>query len=237
MKTLIQDTLWKFTENINSQTNKSDNKYYYDNNEAIRIELSSKIAKQYAGWILIEKEIRNITSWLNTYNDIVKEIFGDNIPKYSHIVPDNKREKSSLLKAIMVAIITSYGKLFTSAEVRKVKLDKSQFKNDKDKLDLHESLMELRNKFAAHGGGHEYEFVNVVLLLDSNKDNGTMPIITRELSQPNSLSYNDIPLLVELLNELKEKADQKIVKLSQKLYKDIYSIDNDFWYYHANSKT
>ncbi len=30
--------------------------------------------------------------------------------------------------------------------------------DDNKKLELHDSLLDLRNKFTAHGGGHDYEY-------------------------------------------------------------------------------
>ncbi len=75
MKTLIKNTGWKVEEILNPFTNKLENLYYYQNYKALRIKLDSKIASNYAGWVLLEKDIRNIRTWLDIFKDTATEIF------------------------------------------------------------------------------------------------------------------------------------------------------------------
>lgn len=237
MRVFIENTEWKVEDKLNVETNKVENEYYYKTEKAIRLKLESRIAQQYSGWILIEKDIRNIMSWLKLFIDVVKEINNGEIPEASQMRSGAFPEKNDLAKGLLIAIVTVYGKLFSQAEGRKVKLEKNIYADSEAKLNIHESILELRNKYAAHGGAHEYEYVNIAVLLDSNRERNTLPAITKELSQPESFNYRDIPLFNEMLVTLKEYANNKIVIIGDKVMDGILSKDLDFWYYMAELET
>ena len=98
-------------------------------------------------------------------------------------------------------------------------------------------MIELRNRFATHGGAHDYEYVDLYLLLDPKKERYTPPIITKELSQPNSLPYNNIDLFYEILEHLMDIIGNKIEKIDRSVMKGIISKGPDFWYDYADWET
>ena len=163
------------------------NKYYYKNLPALKIPLQGKFATRIGGYTLIHHDLRMILCWLQILIDEYKKVGLDKAKQsIVHITPENLRDKFDVIKAFMVVSISFYGKLFTQAEGRKVKLEENIFQQNQELLRMHNEIMMFRHNFSAHSGKEKVEYVEVSLLLDSKKEKNTRPFLVRTMDQPNA---------------------------------------------------
>ncbi len=114
---------WSVKEVIEPKTGKVHRLYSYKGKPAKRIALDTPMAKQMAGYVLIEKDLRSAAIWLAE----IDRIRGDDAkldPKGSRRATD--RERYNLVKGLFVAALTFYGKAFAQCEGRRVKLERRQ---------------------------------------------------------------------------------------------------------------
>ncbi|MFO2857354.1 hypothetical protein SCN05_02330 [Legionella pneumophila serogroup 1] len=81
---------------------------------------------------------------------------------------DNPGE-SHLLKGLMKAIVVTYGKCFAQADGRKIMLNTKHLKSPQ-RMELHHSLISMRNQYVAHGGVSPHEKVQITLLCPPSKE-------------------------------------------------------------------
>ncbi|MCP4230912.1 MAG: hypothetical protein GY771_12315, partial [bacterium] len=153
------------------------NQYFFKRNRAPRVELKSKLAQQLAGYTLIEKDLRNVITWLNEIDKL--HPYDEYVEKGAQISFD--RETYNIVKGLYVASLTFYGKCFTSCDGRKLKLKRS-FLGEQYRS-AHDEVMHMRHNFAAHSGADSFEEVKIALVLHLKKRSNEIPEIYRELSQ------------------------------------------------------
>ena len=111
--------------------------------------IKSNFAKNYMGYLLIMEDLKSVLEALDKLGTEISE----NIT----------RESLSFYVVIM------YAKAFSKADVRKVKLEKNQLKNLPTKLmNLHGTLIDIRNKHVAHAGSELFSVTNLVTQFDDN---------------------------------------------------------------------
>ena len=212
---------WEVDERVNKDGS-IGNKYYYDGTPAIKIPLQGSIATRMAGYTLIHHDLRMILLWLQTVIDEHKKLGLDKTKQsIVHITPENLRSKFDVIKAFMVASISFYGKLFTQAEGRKVKLEKNIFQKNQELLKMHDEIMLYRHNFSAHSGKEKVEYVEVSLILDSKKERNTRPFLVRTMDQPNAFKNKFLDDYVNVCNYLLEKVNDKINLLNKKYYESL----------------
>jgi hypothetical protein len=173
---------------------------FYKGKLSPRIPLSSKLSAQWAGYVLIDKDLRSVTTWLEKIDEYMKEQKED--------VLSTDRVVKDMVKGLWIASLTFYGKCFTEADGRKIKLNLSQL--NKEYHEDHNEYINLRNNFAAHAGSG-YEKVNIVLVLPPIKKVPRPPLIVPELYQP-FYSTGDF---LNLVKHVQEKVLIKIKKLEK----------------------
>lgn len=214
---------WKFREFVNSNGTRV-NTYYYKNTKCHRITLNSKLAQQLSGYSLIEKDLRNIQSWLD---EIKPNLYTSKISK-PQISKD--RKKFNLVKGLFVSAVTFYGKCFTQCDGRKVKLRRGDVKDIVLK-EHHDDIINFRNNFAAHSGEEKIEQAVVSLVLDSKKSRKTPPKLVREITQPDTIGITDIENFHELLSYLQKIVLEKIQIIQEKIYKEeVLGKGAEYWY-------
>jgi len=122
--------------------------------------------------------------------------------------------------ALWQSIIITYGKCFTESKAGMSKLEKSILeKHDKKFRDIHDQVIELRNKYIAHRDNtvneHTMVFIKVSktgYILDGDTED---IIISRKLA---SWRVKDIKLLLELFELLIEETSDKIQKHGDKAH-------------------
>lgn len=170
---------WTSKEVIEKETGNVYRLYSYNGKPCKRIVLDSPMAKQLAGYVLIEKDLRSAGVWLSE----IENIRGDDA------LLDNKgswrsedRERYNLVKGLFVAALTFYGKCFSQCEGRRVKLERRQISEEFHKA--HDDAILLRNNFAAHSGAKLIERAEVALVLPPKNKRDQLPQIYREMTQP-----------------------------------------------------
>jgi hypothetical protein len=224
LKSLFQDDPnWKFREHV-SPNGERTNTYYYKNRKCHRFTLNSKLTNQLAGYSLIEKDLRNIKSWLSEILPYLKT------HKISRPQISPNREQFNLVKGLFVSAVTFYGKCFTQCDGRKTKLHKTDIKDDKLK-EQHDEIMNFRHNFTAHSGEEKFEHAVISLVLDTKKSRNTLPQIVREVTQPDTIGVSDIDDFFELLEYLQNFVLEKMNKIQHKIYEEeVLAKGPEYWY-------
>lgn len=221
LKKCVPSLDWEVDEIVNKDGS-IGNKYFYKGLPAIKILLQGSFATRIAGYTLIHHDLRMILCWLQIVIDEHKKIGLDKTKQsIVHITPENLRDKFDIIKAFMVAAISFYGKLFTQAEGRKVKLEGNIFEQNQELLKMHNEIMMYRHNFSAHSGNEKVEYVEVSLVLDSNKERNTRPFLVRTMDQPNAFKNKFLNDFVKNCNYLLEKVNVKITLLNKKYYENL----------------
>ncbi len=216
---------WKVREIIVPDTGARYTQYFYKRRRALRIELTDKVSAQLAAYTLIEKDLRNVLSWLNEIETLHTEREG----KRGTIMSQN-REIYDVIKGLYVASLSFYGKCFTSCVGRRVKLEKSNL--DEEYKDIHDAVMHMRHNYAAHSGADNFEEVKIALVLPSNKNHLERLKIYRELMQPDLVEVRKNGLtFVDLAKHVQNKVLDKIDSLQNRiLEKEVLPKGPQYWY-------
>lgn len=210
---------WRVEETVSPHTGKVRRIYFFRGRKAYRLVWDSHIARQLAGWSLIEKDLRNISEWNRILIDLVQEV-GDkkmNLNKTRGKI--GTPVQAATMKALTVSIIAFYGKLFTEAKGRRVVLQRMSVPEDFRKL--HDTLIGMRHSYVAHAGEEGHEEAAIAIALDSNESRWTPHRIFTEIQQANNLIPDDLQKFSELADCLREDAKLKIKLLASKIDKEI----------------
>lgn len=204
------------------------NKYYYKRKAAHRIVLDTPKADVLAGYILIEKDLRNCKSWLTSIISILSKD-DRHVNATRNIVNLENREVFNTVKGLFVAALTIYGKCFTSCEGRRVKLEKVNLNEGFHKT--HDEAMAFRHNFAAHSGAKKMENAKIIVLLNPKKNQRSLPRMSTELLQPDSWSIKDMEKFVELTEHAREFCKNKHTTLNKKIFEeDVLKKGASYWY-------
>lgn len=197
-----------------------ENKYYFLDARAPLVRMNKdKLTRQYAGYTLIEKDLRSTLVWL-------KEIQASDIEPLERY--KNPR-KMDLIKAYFVAAITFYGKCFTLSEGRRLKFDRTDVPEEHRKL--HDLAMKTRHNLTAHSG-EGFENARVSLVLHPTMESNMKPELYTELLQPDY--FEPIGSMISLVEAMQKIALQKRDKVGDKIMEDVvWPKGKLFWYTHA----
>lgn len=155
----IGSTTWSTHENgwhQKTYINKSGQPvytYYYQNKTSkpgVAIEIDTKLSRHYCAYILIEKDLQDILGFI----DILLELI------------TSKEDKNDLLiKGLSRVIAVTYGKCFTQADGRKIKLNAEII--PKEHKNIHDELMNMRHNYVAHAGISQHEVCRGIYVLPS----------------------------------------------------------------------
>lgn len=218
----IPNDYWEKSEIIHRSSGIVESQYYYKGVPAIHVPLEGGIATQIAGYSLIKYDLQMILSWLKM---VVREyeIKGINKSKQTIVneTPEESKELFEFIKGMMAASFSFYGKLFTQAEGRKIKLERRIFNGDKKLTDFHDELILLRNNFSAHSGKERVEYVDVFLELDGIKDRNTRPLLCSSVNQPNAWNNKFLEDFINICDYLITKVDEKTNSISSNYFKSL----------------
>jgi hypothetical protein len=215
---LSKETEWSIIEGVSDGQGGLKNHYRWKGNDAIRHTLSSRRAKHLAGYRLIERDVRNIRSWIDSILQLILEIGPEAEPSPSSRQRKGDPKKNDLIKGVFVACIAIYGKMFTGAKGRLVSLNESLLKSDAH-IKWHNELMELRHSFVAHSGVEKTETCEIVCALCPHEGRVHHKFFS-ELTQPNHLrsaDYREIDDLLEFIHQhVKKKCDDLWQEIQEK---------------------
>lgn len=128
---------WIVEERIFAKEVKSTRSYYFRNQLAVRHELKTVGARRLAGLTLIEKDLRTLTAWVEALNAMAAALMPSRLPEKAAVLfmPDD--ERMLVARGLYVAVLATYGKLFTEAQGRGSKLDGTDCGSDPEQLRLH----------------------------------------------------------------------------------------------------
>ncbi|MES2684176.1 MAG: hypothetical protein V4650_11715 [Pseudomonadota bacterium] len=202
--------------------------YFYKGQSAHRIALESKASKQLAGYALIEKDLRNISSWIKEIDRIYPI---SERPTGNTKSPD--RERFNLIKGLYIACVTSYAKCFTQCDGRNAQLKKNQI--DLKFREAHEDVMSQRNNYTAHSGAKKYEYARIALVLPARKAQHKKVKIFTELSQPDMWLWHEeeisFPTLIAHAHAITQEKIEKTI--NHIIEKEINPKSKDYWYRRA----
>ncbi|HGH0372884.1 TPA: hypothetical protein ACQ340_000855 [Yersinia enterocolitica] len=172
------------------------NHYYYLGRRAPVVKVGEeKILKQYAGYTLIEKDLRSILVWLEEIEKINPGPFA----RYEN------PQQMDLVKGYFVAALTFYGKCFSESKGRGIKYDRSNIPEKYRKT--HDIIITMRNNFTAHSGVG-FENVKISLVLHPDINSNMEPKLYTELRQPDFIGdlIEEMVLIVKTLqNDTRKK--------------------------------
>ncbi|WP_454807464.1 hypothetical protein [Paraburkholderia fungorum] len=149
---------WKKQELLDKKTGNVERIYTYKQVRCKRVLHNSPLAFQLAGYTLIEKDLRSVSTWLG---EIAKRHVDGPTYEFDHHNRSTNRENYDIIKGLFVAALTFYGKCFSQCEGRRVKLNRSQIGDSF--RDMHDTCISYRNNFAAHSGAALFETVQVAI--------------------------------------------------------------------------
>jgi len=207
---------WEAREVLDPTTGRVERFYTYKRRPCIRIPLDSPLARQLAGYALIEKDLRSVLLWIE---EIKSRHTDAPQRKHERFGRSADRETYTLIKGLFVAALTFYGKCFAQCEGRRVKLERSQL--DKRYQATHDEAIEYRHNFAAHSGAAKLEHVEVALVFPQRARATVLPRIYQELSQPDLLwSRTEEGSFAELAEHVRSIADRRIDELTSKILRE-----------------
>lgn len=203
--------------------------YTHDGKPTRRFELSGRVVDQLRGYLLIEKDLRNVAEWLKQLGiapagDDAGD--GQGSKRIWQLNPD--RTEGLRGKGLFVAALTFYAKGFTKCEGRPVKMEKQQL--DKRFHALHEECMRYRHNFAAHSGADRIEDARIALVIPKKAKRPVVPMFYVELGQPEvAPPYVDGLSMADLCSHAHIVVKRKADLLWEKVKEEVASKGWDYW--------
>jgi hypothetical protein len=113
---------WNVEEVLDPKTGEPHNKHFYKGQRAQRIPITSQRAKSLAAYALVERDLRMVREWIIRLDELNKPEITD--LKDGWNITAKSDPENNLAQALFVAAVTFYGKCFSEAEGRRLKLEK-----------------------------------------------------------------------------------------------------------------
>lgn len=207
---------WTIEEKINPKTGEPIRNYYFKDRLAVRVKRTKvKACKQAAGFYLIEKDVRTLKKWIALLHKELESFGAEPDEEFSgDFMPDEERFYVS--RALFVAIVTTYAKIFTEARGRGVQLDRKGWIPEEHR-ETHDWFMHVRHTFVAHSGVGSDEMCEVVVAIDQSPKNRTPPRHFMEMRQPASVNRPLLDDLTALLDDLQERLLDRLDRTKEHL--------------------
>lgn len=201
---------WSIQEDATPGDGFPTRRYFFKGKEASRHELDSKVAQQLAGLTLIEKDIRNVHHWLEALRSALIEM-GAKEGDGASIMPRSEAIQPAIYqaRALYLAIITTYGKLFTTAKGRRSTLGRSDVAQEHRAT--HDDIIHARNNFAAHSGKSALEVSRVAVAVAPGAAGPEVAMFT-ELQQATFPGLSDVDAMDKLLSQLAERVHERLTR-------------------------
>ena len=218
---------WEWELVVDQDRFSAHNDYYYKGTLCHRVTLQSPMANHCTGYRLIRKDLQYCRTWFSKIADIQTQDPAFNIdPK--NVVYSQSAEQDYMKRALFVAGLTTYGKCFTEAKGRRIKLERPNI--DSRFHQVHDDTLSHRHNYAAHSGEDTLEQSTMFLVLDAIENRQTFPLLRYELLQPSAYHKDNIYEVIELVDHLIEYVNKKIEVLEQKIKQEIFDKGIEYWY-------
>ncbi|WP_447578325.1 hypothetical protein [Achromobacter kerstersii] len=218
---------------IEANTGKVHRIYSYNGKPCRRFELTGRLVDQLRGYLLIEKDLRNVIEWLGQLNAEMEKLPSrpGRATKVWKFNPD--RKQGLLMKALFVSSLTFYAKGYTKCEGRPVKMERQQL--DENFRGVHDEVMRYRHNFAAHSGSEGIEHVRIALVIPRKAKRPVDPEIFVELNQPEAglLLPGELSML-DLCEHARSVVKTKVDTLLKKIaVEEVAAKGWDHWYFQS----
>lgn len=165
--------------------------------------LNNHLAKRYAGYRLISKDVELILEAITVLKTI-------------------SRDQLIIKQSLTFFIAINYGKCFVSAQGRGVKLEKKDIDGSwtPQENDLHDELINMRHQYIAHSGKSKFETNPVVLAMFPTESNYSL-MIYDSLKYMSSLRLNS-SALEQLVTKISRIIDIKLDEAYDKLRENTF---------------
>ncbi|CAE6927430.1 conserved protein of unknown function [Ectopseudomonas oleovorans] len=203
---------WQVYEYVDKGTHQTSRRYLYKNKPCSREVVTGRLAEQFAGYSLIDKDVRSCISWLRE----IERLYSDSGQAREAAVSTD-REKFDIVKGLYVAILTFYGKCFSECKGRKIKLERKMIAEEY--RFLHDHYIQARNNFAAHSGAEKIETCEVVRVSSKKRGwgKGSKTCLFVEINQPDvsmvNKSSSQVYDFMDLLKHVKSLVEARAKKL------------------------
>lgn len=203
---------WEIVETIRDR--KPSRAYLFKGRRALRIEVAEKSCQQLTGYKLIEKDLRTVRTWVGLLRGELLKLGGVTAEGF---LPQG--ERIYVLRALFVAVATTYAKVFTEARGRRISLSQAGWVPS-ECAETHHDLMKVRHEFTAHAGvGHET--CVTVVAVDSAKGRRASPRVFVEMQQPAVPAREFLRNVDKLLDALHKRVLERIDKASERVIQDV----------------
>ncbi|WP_028864291.1 hypothetical protein [Psychromonas aquimarina] len=225
---------------INEKTGALKVEFFYKGKLCPSKEIKGPIINQYIGYYLILQDLKDVLTWLKKIDDFhpkegVKETENNKeFDTFKYVLsPENWKNDGMLVKALYYSCLVVYGKCFTQAKGRKVKLERKNIEKRLQKQ--HDLIMEYRNTIVAHSGEGEWENGKLYvlptpkeLLKNEGMNIHIEPIVNRLDYEDDRNSDESFQFLVEHLIDSVEKKKKSLFEV---ILKDIIiPKGTEYWY-------
>jgi hypothetical protein len=227
----------KILEGINAVTSydqitmKGRTKFLLKDTECPQITLTSPQAKIFSNFALIKKDLKfcknalRIAIRLSSTENELKEVGGLR-PEYD--------DQSDILKGMFISFVITYGKCFTKADGRRVKLETKNIFEGSGLKEMHLELMNLRHEYIAHGGNTKFEQVDPVIVLHPDKNLNTTPLLTTASYHVVGFNKEVFERYLVLVDYVDEQLNMALEKKAKALYeKEVASKELELLYEEA----
>ncbi len=207
---------------INPNTGDQHFTYFYKRKRCPTSLIEGYLSKQYIGYYLILRDLEDTKLWLQQAYDLVpdeKTETQENSDNYSfELIRDEKNHL--IIKSLFFSSLIFYGKCFTQAKGRGIKLEKSIIPEEYQ--NKHDIIMTYRHTLAAHSGEGKWDTGKVKLVLPPNKNsNAGIHIIPETYRLDFEDDRVDEHRFLELVNIVHSKAKSKSEIIGQKIINEI----------------
>lgn len=210
---------------MNSTSGKFDVIATYNNALIKSVILEGGIATRASSLSLILRDLESAYDW---YKRAIEIVDGSNIKNelnHDYIEIENLTI-SSEARAFFVASLTFYGKAFTEALGRKLKMEKKWL--DQSFHEMHDDIIDYRHNFAAHSGSDSFEHAKTLLILVPHPSKG---LVYQPMSVRGQLSMIITPErnMNELFEHAIEVVTNKYTETLERIRKYVFSLPGSYW--------
>ena len=182
-------------------------KKYFQTTDQLYYILDGQKAKQWIGYSAIKLDLEFVLQQLDLLKSFKEREF------------KLQKRNETIIKGLWISVIITYSKSFTDASKgRGVRLQKTLFKKDnKEHLELHEEVMNIRHNYFAHAGTSNFEKMEPRIRL-LQRDNGYIyPHLVYHGYTIKGFDQNVITKFIALTNSVNEHVNQRIRYIGAKI--------------------
>ncbi len=210
------------TSELNQDTGNFEYAYFCSGKRCPVRYIESPIAKKYIGYDLIFHDLESAKNWINLACKKIDEnrsCRSKNKLSCDIFSPHLEGAENEVIQALFISSVTYYGKCFTSAEGRRIKLEESNL--PAEFLPAHKKIMEFRNTIAAHSGEGPWDTGRLALIEPVEGE-----AVSRALwSELKFLQFHDDRDeefgFLRLIEYLEKTVDEKMSVLRKNIFRNI----------------